>query len=220
MHGPRKLPDLVEDIYDAGLDPALWNNVVTGIRDFVGGQACGLISKDSISNSASRIIIAVSDPHYIQLYSETHSRFDPLTVLPPHGEIAASRTSSTTMSIGEDAFTRNGCGRRVAATGQRRAREIECEMPGDDDGDFGPPDGGPVMKHRLSLVVPHASRALLINRAMTSQLSWRRRWRRFWTIWPAASSCSMASAGWCTRIPPGTPCWRQTIWFGPLPGNW
>jgi DNA-binding CsgD family transcriptional regulator len=29
----------------------------------------------------------------------------------------------------------------------------------------------PVMKHRLSLVVPHASRALLINRAMTSQLT-------------------------------------------------
>ena len=48
MHGPRKLPDLVEAIYDAGLDPSLWNNVVTGIRDFVGGQACGLFSKDSI----------------------------------------------------------------------------------------------------------------------------------------------------------------------------
>jgi len=29
----------------------------------------------------------------------------------------------------------------------------------------------PVMKHRLSLIVPHASRALLINRAMTSQLT-------------------------------------------------
>lgn len=49
MHGPRKLAELVEAIYDAGLDPSLWNNVVTGIRDFVGGQACGLFSKDSIS---------------------------------------------------------------------------------------------------------------------------------------------------------------------------
>ena len=29
----------------------------------------------------------------------------------------------------------------------------------------------PAMKHRLSLIVPHASRALLINRAITSQLT-------------------------------------------------
>ena len=58
MHRPPKLPELVESIYDAGLDPSLWNHVVAGVRDFVGGQACGLFSKDLSANSASPIIIA------------------------------------------------------------------------------------------------------------------------------------------------------------------
>ena len=30
MHGTRKLPDLIEEIYDAALEPALWNDVVVG----------------------------------------------------------------------------------------------------------------------------------------------------------------------------------------------
>src|SRR3569832_2377752 len=49
MPGPQKLPDLVESIYDAGIDPSRWNDAVAGVRDFVGGQACGVFSKDSIS---------------------------------------------------------------------------------------------------------------------------------------------------------------------------
>ena len=89
MHRQRKLPDLVESIYDAGLDPSLWNDVVVGIRDFVGGQACGLFSKDSISKFGVTHYYCGADPHYIQLYSETHSKFDPLTVLPPHGQIVS-----------------------------------------------------------------------------------------------------------------------------------
>jgi len=32
MHGTEKLPDLIEEIYDAALEPALWNNVVVSIR--------------------------------------------------------------------------------------------------------------------------------------------------------------------------------------------
>src|SRR4051794_1432204 len=115
MHGPRKLPDLVEAIYDAGLDPSLWNNVVTGIRDFVGGQACGLFSKDSISKFGVTHYYCGADPHYIRLYSETHSKFDPLTSCRRMARSSASRISSISMNIGEDAFTRNGCGRRVAA---------------------------------------------------------------------------------------------------------
>ncbi len=49
MPKPRKLTELIDAVYDAGLDPTFWNKVVVDIRDFVGGQACGLFSKDSIS---------------------------------------------------------------------------------------------------------------------------------------------------------------------------
>src|SRR5258705_7646402 len=83
MHGTWKLPDLIEEIYDAALEPALWNDVVVRINDFVGGQACGLISKDTMSQFGLTHYYCGVDPHYIQLYSETYSRFDPLTTLPP-----------------------------------------------------------------------------------------------------------------------------------------
>src|SRR6478752_2001577 len=99
MHRPPKLPELVESIYDAGLDPSLWNHVVAGVRDFVGGQACGLFSKDSISKFGVTHYYCGADPHYIQLYSETHSKFDPLTVLPPHGRIVSVPHASRALLI-------------------------------------------------------------------------------------------------------------------------
>ena len=36
MARSSRLPDLIEDIYDAALEPARWNDVVIGINDFVG----------------------------------------------------------------------------------------------------------------------------------------------------------------------------------------
>jgi len=44
MQRATKIADLVEDIHDAGLEPARWSDVVVGIKDFLGAQACGLLS--------------------------------------------------------------------------------------------------------------------------------------------------------------------------------
>jgi len=172
MHGPRKLPDLVESIYDAGLDPALWTSVVTGIRDFVGGQACGLFSKDSISKFGVTHYYCGADPHYIQLYSETHSKFDPLTVLPPHGQIV-----SIPELVNFDEYRRGrfhqewmqpqGCS--DAANVVLDKSNANCPVMMTVLSGRRMVDAA--MKHRLSLIVPHASRALLVNRAITSQLS-------------------------------------------------
>ncbi|WP_445221635.1 helix-turn-helix transcriptional regulator [Bradyrhizobium sp. Pa8] len=170
MHGPRKLPELVESIYDAGLDPSLWNNVVAGIRDFVGGQACGLFSKDSISKFGVTHYYCGADPHYIQLYSETHSKFDPLTVLPPHGEIV-----SIPDLVNFDEYRRGrfyqewmqpqGCSDAANVVLEKSSCPVMMTVLS------GRRMVDPAMKHRLSLIVPHASRALLINRAITSQLT-------------------------------------------------
>ncbi|KJC52581.1 transcriptional regulator [Bradyrhizobium sp. LTSP849] len=172
MHGPRKLPELVESIYDAGLDPSRWNDVVAGIRDFVGGQACGLFSKDSISKFGVTHYYCGADPHYIQLYSETHSKFDPLTVLPPHGQIV-----SIPDLVNFDEYRRGrfyqewmqpqGCSDAANVVLEKSSSSCPVMMTvltGRRMVDAG-------MRNRLSLIVPHASRALLINRAITSQLS-------------------------------------------------
>src|SRR6186713_1701317 len=172
MHGSQKLPALVESIYDAGLDPSLWNNVVAGIRDFVGGQACGLFSKDSISKFGVTHYYCGADPHYIQLYSETHSKFDPLTVLPPHGEIV-----SIPDLVNFDEYRRGrfyqewmqpqGCSDAANVVLEKSNASCPVMMTVLS----GRRMVDPAMKRRLSLIVPHASRALLINRAITSQLT-------------------------------------------------
>jgi DNA-binding CsgD family transcriptional regulator len=57
MRGTRKLPDLIEDIYDAALEPALWDDVVADINDFIGDAAC-VVLKQSSSNCA--VLLTVS----------------------------------------------------------------------------------------------------------------------------------------------------------------
>lgn len=172
MHRPQKLPDLVESIYDAGLDPSLWNNVVAGIRDFVGGQACGLFSKDSISKSGVTHYYCGADPHYIQLYSETHSKFDPLTVLPPHGQIVSIPDLVDFEEYRKGRFYQEwmqpqGCS--DAANVVLEMSNASCPVMMTVLSGRRMVDRG--MKQRLSLLVPHASRALLVNRAMTAQLT-------------------------------------------------
>jgi DNA-binding CsgD family transcriptional regulator len=89
MNAARKISDLIEDIYDAALEPARWSDVVMGIGAFVGGRACGIFSKDSISKFGVTHYYCGADPHFIQLYSETHSKFDPLGSLPPFGRVVS-----------------------------------------------------------------------------------------------------------------------------------
>src|SRR6201996_9560625 len=89
MREPIRISDLIEDIYDAALDPARWNNVVVGINEFVGGKATGIFSKDLISKSGATHYFCGADPHYIKLYSETYSKLGPHTSFPPLGGIVS-----------------------------------------------------------------------------------------------------------------------------------
>jgi hypothetical protein len=82
-----KPSELIETIYDAGLHPELWSEVVVKLNAFIGSQACGLISKDPVSKSGATHYYCGVDPHYIQLYAETYSRYDPLARLPRYGEV-------------------------------------------------------------------------------------------------------------------------------------
>ena len=172
MPRARKLPDLVEQIYDAGLDPSLWNEVVLGIRDFVGGQACGLFSKDSISKFGVTHYYCGADPHYIQLYSETHSKFDPLTILPPHGQIVSIPDLVNFDEYRRGRFYQEWMqpqGSSDAANVVLEKSNANCPVMMTVLSGRRMVDAG--MKHRMSLIVPHASRALLVNRAISAKLT-------------------------------------------------
>jgi hypothetical protein len=75
------LTRLIGRIYDAALSPALWPDTLAQIAGFVGGQAAGIFSKDSISKDSTPYYHFGLDPKQMRIYSQTHSRFDPFSNL-------------------------------------------------------------------------------------------------------------------------------------------
>ena len=142
MHRPRKLPDLVESIYDAGLDPSLWNDVVVGIRDFVGGQACGLFSKDFDQQVRRHPLLlrgrSALHPALFGDPFQVRSADDPAATRPDREHPRSRqfrRISPRALLSGMDAAA------GLSRCRQCRAREIERALPGDDDGALRPPHG-------------------------------------------------------------------------------
>ncbi|MBX9711062.1 MAG: LuxR family transcriptional regulator [Xanthobacteraceae bacterium] len=162
-----KLSNLIEEVYDAALEPALWNDVVSRISDFVDAQACGLISKDSASKSGATHYYCGVDPHYIQLYSDTYSRFDPLKTLPPLGQVVGIPDLVAYDEYRRGPFYQEwlrpqGCVDVANALLEKSGSSavLLTFLPGKDrmlDSK---------MRRRIALVAPHAHRALLINKAI------------------------------------------------------
>jgi DNA-binding CsgD family transcriptional regulator/PAS domain-containing protein len=167
-----KISDLLEDIYDAGLEPARWNDVVVGINDFVGGNATGIFSKNVISKSGVTHYFCGADPHYIKLYSDTYSKLGPLTSYPPLGQIV-----SMPDLVPYDEFRRGrfyqewmrpqGCidmADVILEDSKADSKILLAVHVGkrmvDDE-----------MRQRIAFLAPHAQRALMINRAIDNKKS-------------------------------------------------
>ncbi|HKS86884.1 MAG TPA: LuxR C-terminal-related transcriptional regulator [Pseudolabrys sp.] len=82
MEKDQGLTRLIGEIYDAALESSRWTTVLANIAEFAGGQAAGLLSRDSISKSGNVYYQAGIDPHFVRLYSETYWKFDPVADLP------------------------------------------------------------------------------------------------------------------------------------------
>src|SRR5882672_7924690 len=166
MHGTEKLPDLIEEIYDAALEPALWNDVVVSINDFVGGQACGIFSKDSSCQSGLTHYYCGADPHYIRHYSETHARFDPLTTLPPLGKVVSIPDLVDYDEYRGGRFYQElrpqGCVDVANVVLEQSSRNCAVRLTVLSDERM--IDGE--MRWRIAQIVPHVQRALLINRTI------------------------------------------------------
>jgi len=77
MEADRDLTQLIGDIYDAALDSSRWADVLATIAKYTGGQAAGLLSKDTVSKSGNIYYQSGVDPYFVKLYSETYWKFDP-----------------------------------------------------------------------------------------------------------------------------------------------
>ena len=66
----------VAAIYEAAVDPALWQAALSTAAAFVGGQAAALIGKDRITDRATMFYYCGVQPEFIRTYLETYWRFD------------------------------------------------------------------------------------------------------------------------------------------------
>src|SRR5712691_6157446 len=81
MKEHRELTNLIANIYDATLDATRWSDVLAKIAEFVGGQAIGLLSRNSAGKSSNVHYYSGVAPHYVKLHTDTYWKFDPMTML-------------------------------------------------------------------------------------------------------------------------------------------
>lgn len=170
MRDDERLSCLIGDIYDAALDAALWPDVLREVASFVGGQAAGLLSKDSVSKIGIVTYHAGVDPHYLRLYAETYCKFDPMAAL---HFFDVEQVVSIPELIPLDEFRQGRFYREwvqpqswldaantvldKSVTSYAYLSIIRDEAAGMVDDD---------MRRRMRLVIPHVRRAVLIGRAI------------------------------------------------------
>jgi DNA-binding CsgD family transcriptional regulator/PAS domain-containing protein len=107
MRKIEQVLSLVGDIYDAALDPALWIEVLGNARDFVGGSAAAVFSKDATTKSLNVYYHCGNvDPHFQQLYFDQYAKLDPSTSAHVLAEIEQTICTADIMAVDEFADTR------------------------------------------------------------------------------------------------------------------
>ena len=172
MQRTIKLPDLIEEIYDAALEPALWSDVIVSINEFIGSRACGLVAKDLKTHTGQTLCYHGVDPHYIKLYGESYAQFDPLVSLPAFGQVVGIPDlidydqyrrgpfyqdwlrPQRCVDVANALLERPDSNRAILLAVLPGARMLDDEM-----------------RRRIAQVAPHAHRALVINRTIDSKTS-------------------------------------------------
>lgn len=170
MDDRQQLSALIGDIYDAVFDPNLRTDVLGRIADFTGGHSGGLLSKHALSKSENLYCYIGNDPETLQAYSESYPKLDstadPLSV-------GVEQIVSTADLVPYDEFRRgsfyrewarpHGWGDIASAVIEKSATSCtflsvarhEASGLVDDE-----------MRRRMTLVIPHVRRALLIGKTI------------------------------------------------------
>jgi DNA-binding CsgD family transcriptional regulator len=170
MNINEQLSALIGDIYDAVLDPTRRVDVLDKIASFTGGQSGGLLSKHSLSKSESLYCYVGADPESLRVYSESYPKLDPTADSPRFG---VEQVVSTADLVPYEEFRRGRFYREWArpqgwvdvasavieksATSCTFLSVVRHEANGlvDDE-----------MRRRMTLVLPHVRRALLIGKTI------------------------------------------------------
>jgi DNA-binding CsgD family transcriptional regulator len=173
----NELSCVVGRIYDAALHRALWTDALDKIAEFVGGQAGALGSNDMVNKFVNADHHVGLDLQYMQMHSETHGEFDPLATVPlfDAGQVASFLELMPCDDDCKGRFCQQSA--RPQRWGDTAAAVLEssgesCEFPSvvrSEANDMAGNDNGMVddeMRRRMTLVAPHARRAVLIGKAI------------------------------------------------------
>jgi len=74
----EEFSNLVGDIYDASLDPALWPPVFKQVCQFLHCSSAHLFAQDSVRKTANRYFTWGDDPSFTQLYIDKYAKINPM----------------------------------------------------------------------------------------------------------------------------------------------
>jgi DNA-binding CsgD family transcriptional regulator/PAS domain-containing protein len=169
MAHAERLSELIGDIYDAAIDPALWHDVIGRAGFFVGGQVATIFAKSPVAANGHIYYETGIDPEYRDLYFEKYLKLDPTTAGQYFAEIGQPVAVSDLMPYSEFQETRfynewvkpQGMVDFVSAVLDKSATtaamfgvfRYERDGIADDE-----------TKARMRLLAPHVRRAVLIGR--------------------------------------------------------
>jgi len=79
MFDEEQVSHLIDDIYDAALDAALWPRALERIYGFVGGSAAGLHVRDTARRTGQIFYEIATDPGCGKPHFEKYIKFYPLS---------------------------------------------------------------------------------------------------------------------------------------------
>jgi DNA-binding CsgD family transcriptional regulator len=167
--GSEPIPQrLIGNIYEASLDNSMWSVVLEEIAEFVGGRAVVLVVKDAASAGVKAKYQFGINPRAMRLYSETYSKFDPLAVasLLEVGQVASLPDIVSYEEYCKGRFHQEWAAPQgwcdVASVVLEKSRKscvllsvVRSKADGMVDDE---------MRRRISLLVPHVRRTVLIGR--------------------------------------------------------
>ena len=161
-----KLSAVIEDIYDAAIDPTLWQQALGSVCAFVGGSSAVLYWHDSATQRSEAVHLYNVDPYYLRLYFDKYLPLNPMfpaATFVDEGVVVADEDIMPRAELNKTRFYKEwikpqgtlGALSVNLEKGVARASMINVRMtvPLRDD-----------MRRRLGLLAPHLQRAVAISR--------------------------------------------------------
>lgn len=164
-----ELSAVIGEIYDAAIDPTLWQQALGSICAYVGGASAALFWHDSATQRSQALHLFNDDPHYTKLYFEKYLLMNP--VFPAATFVEAGVVTTTNDIIPQVELEKTRFYKEwIVPQGIVDAIAVNLEKGTTSssllnirtDATYGMADDA--ARQRLALLVPHLQRAVVICR--------------------------------------------------------